>query len=102
MVTVLGLCACLCVCLRSTDNEAAYERYQQHQYNKRSKIKMAILLKTTAFEIERLALSSLAEPLRRPSYARLGTRVCEIMLIISLIILFLDSQNLNLFFILYE
>ena len=30
---------------RTTDNEAAYEQYQQLQYNKRSKTKMAILLK---------------------------------------------------------
>ena len=41
----------MCVCVsvyaysRTTDNEAAYERYQQLQYNKRLKNKMAILLK---------------------------------------------------------
>ena len=46
-VTVLGLCVCVCVYAYScaTGNEAAYERYQQLQYNKRSKNKMVILLK---------------------------------------------------------
>ena len=46
-VTVLGLCVCVSVYAYScnTGNEAAYEGYQQHQCNKRSKNKMAILLK---------------------------------------------------------
>ena len=45
-VTVLGLCVCLSVCLsRTTDNDAAYERYQQLQCNKHLKNRMVILLK---------------------------------------------------------
>ena len=42
---VLGLCVCLCVSLSTTilalytGNDAAYERYQQLQFNKRSKVK---------------------------------------------------------------
>ena len=47
--TVLGLCVCVCVSVypysRTTGNKAAYERYQQLQYTKHSKNKMAILLK---------------------------------------------------------
>ena len=50
-VTVLGLSVGQSVCVsvhdysRTAGNEAASERYQQLQRNKRSKIKMAILLK---------------------------------------------------------
>ena len=44
-VTVLGLCVCVRLYSRTTGNYAAYERYQQLQCNKRSKIKQAILLK---------------------------------------------------------
>ena len=54
-VTVLGLCACLCVCVcvcvcvyayfSAMGNEADSEQYQQLQYYKRSKNKMAIFLK---------------------------------------------------------
>ena len=40
------MCVCLSVCLRLfSHNEAASERYQQLQCNKRSKTKQAILLK---------------------------------------------------------
>ena len=56
MVTVVGLCVCLSVCLsvfflsvddysRTTGYEAAYERYQQLQSYKGMKINVAILLK---------------------------------------------------------
>ena len=48
---------------RTAGNEAASERYQQLQRNKRSKIKKA---KTKAFEIEKLALSRTA--LRDPAH----------------------------------
>ena len=50
-VTVVVLCACLCVCVcvsnysRTTDYEAAYERYQQLQCHKGLKYNVAILLK---------------------------------------------------------
>ena len=44
-VTVLGLSVRECVYSRTAGNEPASERYQQLQRNKRSKIKMAILLK---------------------------------------------------------
>ena len=47
---------------RTAGNEAASERYQQLQRNKRSKIKK----KTKAFEIEKLALSRTA--LRDPAH----------------------------------
>ena len=41
----LSVCLCVCAYSHTTGNEAAHERYQQLQCNKRSKIKMAILLK---------------------------------------------------------
>ena len=50
-VTVVVLCVCLSVCLsvsnysRTTDYEAAYERYQQLQCYKGKKNNVAILLK---------------------------------------------------------
>ena len=49
MVVVLSVCLSVCLSVphysRSTGNEAASKRYQQLQCNKRSKIKMVILLK---------------------------------------------------------
>ena len=71
-VTVLGLCVCVSVYAYSctTGNEAAYERYQQHQCNKRSKNKN--VAKTTAFEVEKLTLSRTT--LRDPAHQ---LAVCE-------------------------
>ena len=49
MVVVLSVCLSVCLSVphysRSTGNEAASKQYQQLQCNKRSKIKLAILLK---------------------------------------------------------
>ena len=59
------MCVCVCVCIRlysrTTGNEATYERYQQHQCNKRSKNKTAILLKRRRSK-SRNRLTALRDP----------------------------------------